>query len=127
MSTTRCAALLRSFKQAPIDRPPDDEISAHGAMRVHGLNVNSRPSTPRGVRQHLRHRVFLLERWAAMQAWDATLERRFIRLSSSIGHLKQLNPGDVCRLQARLKRFAPFRDMYVASRVTSIAACNSDA
>lgn len=80
--------------------------TASDAMRVHGLNVNSTPSMPRKLRQQLRTEVFQLERRATTQPWDAQLEHRFIRLSSRVGHLKSINPGDARRLKSRLQQLA---------------------
>jgi hypothetical protein len=85
-------------------------------MRVHRLNVSGAVSTPRSVRQGIRNRVFLLERWAGMAPWDATVEAQFVRLSSTVGHLKQTNPGDHRRLQARLRRLGPLRAAFAVAR-----------
>lgn len=85
-------------------------------MRVHGLNVNSTPSTPPVARQRLRNEVFLLEKWAEMESWGEALERSFLRVSSKVGHLKQTNPGDARRLQIRLKRLVPRRELYLSSQ-----------
>lgn len=95
--------------------------TAGGSIRVHGLNVNAAPSTPPQVRQRLRNEMFLLERWAAMHAWDAQIERCFVRVSSLVGHLKQTNPGPARRLHDRLKQLAPLREVYLAARSSTAA------
>jgi Reverse transcriptase (RNA-dependent DNA polymerase) len=84
-------------------------VSADGAMRVHGLNVNETVSSPAKRRQQLRNEVFLLERWTAMQAWDRAIERCYLSLCSRIGHLAQMNSGEARRLKNRLNRVSAFR------------------
>lgn len=86
------------------------------SLRVHGLNVNSKPSAPAATRRCIRNEVFLVERWAEMHPWDEKIERCFVRASSKVGHLKQTNAGEARRLQQRLKQLAQHRGPYLESR-----------
>lgn len=82
------------------------------AMKVHGLNVNSSASSPSQRRQLLRNEIFLLERWVGMQDWDAAIDRTYLRLSTKVGQLKQLNPGEARRLRRRLDTLVQVRNKY---------------
>lgn len=100
MQMTRAALEQHGYKPK---REKQFVVTRAGPMQVHRLNVNSSASTPRARRQSLRNEVFLLERWADMQSWDAALERAYLRVSSRVGQLKQMNPGDSRRLRHRLR------------------------
>jgi hypothetical protein len=89
-------------------------------MRVHGLNVNSKASAPRVVRQKLKNEVFLLERWAEMQPWNSEIDRCFVRLASRVGQLKQTNPGESRRLKGRLHRLSEDRRAYLGTRLSGV-------
>jgi hypothetical protein len=76
--------------------------TASHPMRVHGLNVNGSVSSPAERRRQLRNEVFLLEKWAAMETWNSSLEQCYLRLCSRVGALAMTNAGDARRLKARL-------------------------
>lgn len=102
---TRIMGMMRSALERHGFKPKRTKqfVAVAGkAMKVHGLNVNGSVSSPGQHRQQLRNEVFLLERWADMQSWDANMERSYISLSSRIGQLVQLNPGEARRLKKRL-------------------------
>jgi hypothetical protein len=88
--------------------------TAGDVMRVHGLNVNGIVSSPADRRRKLRNEVFLLERWAAMECWNAPLERCYLRICSRVGSLAQTNSGDARRLKVRLNGLCRYRLVDVA-------------
>jgi hypothetical protein len=108
MSAMRNSMELAGF--AP-KRQKQFVVTAGSAMPVHGLNVNASVSLPPKRRRQLRNEVFLLERWTAMQAWDAPMERCYLSLCSRIGHLAQTNAGDARRLKSRLNQVSACRSI----------------
>jgi hypothetical protein len=114
---TRVVSAMRACLERHGYRPKRKKqfvASAGAPMQVHGLNVNSSASVPSCRRQQLRNEVFLLERWAQMQAWDSALERVFLRLTARIGQLKQINAGEARRLRHRLNALLPARSVFGA-------------
>jgi hypothetical protein len=88
--------------------------TAGDVMRVHGLNVNGMISSPMERRWQLRNEVFLLERWAAIEAWNSPLEQCYLRLCSRVGALVRTNAGDARRLKIRLNHLSRYRLVAVA-------------
>jgi hypothetical protein len=106
MSAMRSSLELAGF--AP-KRKKQFVVTGVGAMKIHGLHVNGTVSMPSKRRQQLRNEVFLLEKWTAMQPWNASMERCYLSLCSRIGHLVQMNAGEARRLKIRLDQVSAFR------------------